>query len=336
MQRTEVVRVALDAMGGDRGPEVNVEGAVTAARQHGATVILVGVEDELQRHLRPHDTRGLPLTVRHAPEVVEMGESPMAALRRKKHSSIRIGLELVKRGEADAFVSAGNTGAVMATALVVLGPLPGVERPAIAVVVPTLTGRAVLLDVGANVDCKARHLVQFAIMGNVYARDFLGLPRPRVGLLSIGEEESKGNELTREAFKELEDEGSLNFIGNVEGRDVFNGTSDVIVCDGFAGNVALKISESVLETMFHLLREEIEKDLRGRAGSLLLLPAFKRFKRRVDPSEYGGAPLLGVNGVCVISHGRSTGKAIKNAIRAAGECVANKVISHIREGIALG
>ena len=203
-------------------------------------------------------------------------------------------------------------------------------------VVPTLTGRAVLLDVGANVDCKARHLVQFAIMGNVYARDFLGLPRPRVGLLSIGEEESKGNELTREAFKELEDEGSLNFIGNVEGRDVFNGTSDVIVCDGFAGNVALKISESVLETMFHLLREEIGKDLRGRAGSLLLLPAFKRFKRRVDPSEYGGAPLLGVNGVCVISHGRSTGKAIKNAIRAAGECVANKVISHIREGIALG
>jgi glycerol-3-phosphate acyltransferase PlsX len=336
MQRTEVVRVALDAMGGDRGPEVNVEGAVTAAREYGATVILVGVEEEVRRHLRQHDTHGLPLTVRHAPEVVEMGESPMAALRRKKHSSIRIGLELVKRGEADAFVSAGNTGAVMATALVVLGPLPGVERPAIAVVVPTLTGRAVLLDVGANVDCKARHLVQFAIMGNVYARDFLGLPRPRVGLLSIGEEESKGNELTREAFKELEDEGSLNFIGNVEGRDVFNGTSDVIVCDGFAGNVALKISESVLETMFHLLREELGKDLRGRAGSLLLLPAFKRFKRRVDPSEYGGAPLLGVNGVCVISHGRSTGKAIKNAIRATGECVANKVISHIREGIALG
>ena len=336
MLRTDTIRVALDAMGGDRGPEVNIEGAVTAARQHGATVILVGVEDELQRHLRQHDTRGLPLTVRHAPEVVEMGESPMAALRRKKHSSIRIGLELVKRGEADAFVSAGNTGAVMATALVVLGPLPGVERPAIAVVVPTLTGRAVLLDVGANVDCKARHLVQFAIMGNVYARDFLGLARPRVGLLSIGEEESKGNELTREAFKELEDEASLNFIGNVEGRDVFNGTSDVIVCDGFTGNVALKISESVLETMFHLLREEIGKDLRGRAGSLLLLPAFKRFKRRVDPSEYGGAPLLGVNGVCVISHGRSTGKAIKNAVRVASECVINKVIPHIREGVALG
>lgn len=336
MQRTDVVRVALDAMGGDRGPEVNVEGAVTAAREFGTAVTLVGIEEEVQRHLRQHDARGLPLTIRHAPEVVEMGESPSAALRRKKHSSIRIGIELVKRGEADAFVSAGNTGAVMATALVVLGPLPGVERPAIAVIVPTLTGHAVLLDAGANAECKARHLVQFAIMGHVYARDSLGLPRPRVGLLSIGEEESKGNELTREAFKELEEEASLNFLGNVEGRDVFSGNFDVIVCDGFTGNVALKISESVLDTMLHLLREEFEQDLRGKAGSLLLIPAFRRFKKRVDPSEFGGAPLLGVGGVCVISHGRSTGKAIKNAIRAAGECVAIKVIQHIREGIALG
>ncbi|HWU41705.1 MAG TPA: phosphate acyltransferase PlsX, partial [Candidatus Acidoferrum sp.] len=253
---SEVVRVVLDAMGGDRGLEVNVEGAVLAAREFGTAVVLVGLEEEIQRHLRRHDIHGLPLSVQHAPEAVEMGESPSAAVRRKKHSSIRVGLDLVKHGTAGAFVSAGNTGAVMATALVVLGPLPGVERPAIAVVVPTLTGRAVLLDAGANVDSKARHLVQFAIMGNVYARDFLGLPRPRVGLLSIGEEESKGNELTREAFKELEDEASLNFIGNVEGHAVFNGTADVIVCDGFTGNVALKISESVLEAMFALLREE--------------------------------------------------------------------------------
>jgi glycerol-3-phosphate acyltransferase PlsX len=336
MQRTDAVRVALDAMGGDRGPEVNVEGAVAAARECGAAVILVGVEEEVQRHIRKQDVSGLPLSLRHAPEVVDMGENPMTALRRKKQSSIRVGLGLVQNGEADAFVSAGNTGVAMATALLVLGPLPGVERPAIAVVMPTLTGKAVLLDVGANVDCKARHLVQFAIMGNVYARDVLGLPRPRVGLLSIGEEESKGNELTRETFKELEDEASLNFIGNVEGRDIFNGNTDVIVCDGFTGNVALKISESVAETLFHLLREELVRDLRGRAGSLLLVPAFRRFKRRIDPAEYGGAPLLGVNGVCVISHGRSTGKAIKNAIRVAGECVTNKVIPHIREGIALG
>jgi glycerol-3-phosphate acyltransferase PlsX len=336
MQGIEAVRVALDAMGGDRGSEVNVEGAVGAAREFGAAVTLVGIEEELQRHLRQHDTRGLPLTIRHAPEAVEMGESPSTALRRKKQSSIRIGIELVKRGEADAFVSAGNTGAVMTTALVVLGALPGVERPAIAVVVPTLTGRAVLLDAGANAECKARHLVQFAIMGHIFARDILGVPRPRVGLLSIGEEETKGNELTREAFKELGEETSLNFLGNVEGRDVFGGTFDVIVCDGFTGNVALKISESVLETLLHMLREEFGQDLRGKAGSLLLVPAFRRFKKRVDPSEYGGAPLLGVDGVCFIGHGRSTGKAIKHAIRAAGECVANKVIQHIREGISLG
>jgi len=333
-QRT--IRVALDAMGGDRGPEVTVEGAVAAARELGSTVILVGDEQVLRSHLARHDVGGLDLTVQHAPESVEMGESPMAALRKKKHSSIRIGLDLVKRGEAEAFVSAGNTGAVMATAVVVLGPLPGVERPAIAVVVPTLTHQAILLDVGANVDCKARHLLQFAIMGNVYARDILGQTQPRVGLLSIGEEEIKGNELTREAFRELADEASLNFIGNVEGRDVFNGAADVIVCDGFTGNVALKISEGLVETMFHLLREEVKKDLRGRVGSLLLIPAFRRFKRRIDSSEFGGAPLLGVNGVCMISHGRSTGKAIRNAIRAAEGCVSNAVIAHIREGIARG
>ncbi len=249
MGAAETIRVALDAMGGDSGPEVNVEGAVAAAREFGSSVILVGAETEIQRHLSRHDAGGLSLAIRHAPEAVEMGESPLVALRRKKQSSIRIGLDLVKRGEAQAFVSAGNTGAVMTTALVVLGPLPGVERPAIAAVVPTLTGQAVLLDVGANVDCKARHLVQFALMGNVYARDVLGLTRPRVGLLSIGEEESKGNELTREAFKELEDEPSLNFIGNLEGRDVFSGTADVIVCDGFIGNVALKISEGLVDTL---------------------------------------------------------------------------------------
>ncbi len=328
------IRIVLDAMGGDRGPEVTVEGAVGAARELGSRVILVGDEQVLAQHLARHDVRGLALDVHHAPEAVEMGESPMAALRKKRHSSIRVGLEMVKRGEADAFVSAGNTGAVMATALVVLGPLPGVERPAIAVVVPTSTHQAVLLDVGANVDCKARHLLQFAIMGNVYARDILGQPRPRVGLLSIGEEEIKGNELTREAFKEIEDESSLNFIGNVEGRDVFSGAADVIVCDGFTGNVALKISEGLAETIFHLLRDELRKDLRARVGSWMLVPTFRRFKRRLDSSEFGGAPLLGVNGVCMVSHGRSTGKAIRNAIRAAEGCVRNAVIAHIREGIA--
>jgi len=327
------VRVALDAMGGDRGPEVNVEGAVSAARDLGIAVTLVGDEAVLSSQLAARDTAGLPVAVCHAPEAVEMGESPTLALRRKKRSSIRIGLELVRRGEADAFVSAGNTGAVMATALMVLGPLPGVERPAIAVVMPTLTGRVVMLDVGANVDCKARHLVQFAIMGHVYARNVLTQARPRVGLLSIGEEETKGNELTREAFKELGDESGLNFIGNVEGRDIYAGEADVVVCDGFTGNVALKISEGLADALVHMLKEELRTDLLSRAGSLLLMPAFRRFKRRVDYAEWGGAPLLGVDGVCIISHGRSSAKAIRNALRVAAGCVSTQVIAGIREGI---
>jgi glycerol-3-phosphate acyltransferase PlsX len=264
-----------------------------------------------------------------------MNESPSAALRKKKHSSIRVGLELVKRGEADAFISAGNTGAVMATAMVTLGSLPGVERPAIALIVPTLRGQSILLDAGANADCKPRHLLQFAIMGDIYARQVMGKKSPTVGLLSIGEEESKGNELTREAFKELEEERSLNFTGNVEGREVFSGAADVIVCDGFTGNIALKISESAAEFFTVLLKEELEKGLVGKLGALLTRGAFRRFKKRVDYTEYGGAPLLGVGGMCIISHGRSTAKAIKNAIRVAAECVENGVIEHIRKGIAV-
>lgn len=321
-------------MGGDRGPSVNVAGAVAAVRELGVAVTLVGQEALVHQHLREHRTADVGLGVLHAAEAVAMDESPSAALRRKKHSSIRLGLDLLKRGKADAFVSAGNTGAVMATALVVLGPLPGVERPAIAIVIPTKTGRAVLLDAGANVDCKPRHLHQFAIIGSVYAERVLGIAAPRVGLLSIGEEESKGNELTREAFGALEDEGAIRFIGNVEGRDVFKGDVDVVVCDGFTGNVALKISEGVAEVVKTLLKEEMAGDLLTRAGSLLMRRGLRRFMRRLDYSEYGGAPLFGVDGVCIIGHGRSSPKAIKNAIRVAGECVTTEVIPHIRDGIA--
>lgn len=328
-------RVALDAMGGDRGPVVNIEGAVAAARELGLSILLVGNEEDLDRSLRRHSTNGLGITICHAPETVGMDESPSAALRKKKHSSIRVGLELVKKGEADAFISAGNTGAVMATAMITLGSLPGVERPAIALIVPTLRGQSILIDAGANADCKPRHLLQFAIMGDVYARQVMGKKSPTVGLLSIGEEESKGNELTREAFKELEEERSLNFTGNVEGREVFSGAADVIVCDGFTGNIALKISESAAEFFTVLLKEELEKGLVGKLGALLTRGAFRRFKKRVDYTEYGGAPLLGVGGICIISHGRSTAKAIKNAIRVAAECVENGVIEHIRKGIAV-
>ncbi|MBF8279815.1 MAG: plsX, partial [candidate division NC10 bacterium] len=275
-------------MGGDRGPVVNIEGAVAAARELGLSVVLVGNEEELRRSLQRHSTNGLGITICHAPETVGMNESPSAALRKKKHSSIRVGLELVKRGEADAFISAGNTGAVMATAMVTLGSLPGVERPAIALIVPTLRGQSILLDAGANADCKPRHLLQFAIMGDIYARQVMGKKSPTVGLLSIGEEESKGNELTREAFKELEEERSLNFTGNVEGREVFSGAADIIVCDGFTGNIALKISESAAEFFTVLLKEELEKGLVGKLGALLTRGAFRRFKKRVDYTEYGG------------------------------------------------
>ena len=335
LQDRPPVCIALDAMGGDAGPAVNVEGAVAAARELGLGVILVGVQEEVRRHLDRHDPAGLPIKVRHASEVVEMEESPSAALRKKKDSSIRVAVDLLRSGDADAVVSAGNTGAVMAIALVVLGPLPGVERPAIAALLPTLAGHAILLDVGANVDCKPRHLVQFAIMGNVYARQALGKARPRVGLLSIGEEETKGNELTKEAFRALEEERGIEFIGNVEGVDVFKGHADVVVCDGFTGNVALKIGESVAETIMALVREEVAADLRSRAGALLLKPAFHRLRRRLDYSEVGGAPLLGVNGVTIISHGRSSAKAIRNALRVAADCVTSRVLDNIRDGIAV-
>lgn len=328
-------RIALDAMGGDQGPIVTVEGAVAAARDFNLSVLLVGNEDEIRQKLKQHATNGLGIAIRHAPETVGMQESPSAALRKKKQSSIRIGLELVKSGEADAFISAGNTGAVMATALITLGPLPGVERPAIALIVPTLKGRSLVLDVGANADCKARHLLQFAIMGDVYARQIMGKSSPTVGLLSIGEEESKGNELTREAFRGFEEEQSLNFIGNVEGREVLMGTADIIVCDGFTGNIALKIMEGAAEFFTLLLKEELGKGLAGMVGAVLARGAFKRFKKLVDYTEYGGAPLLGIRGVCIICHGRSTAKAIKNAIRSAAESVENRVIEHIIEGIAV-
>jgi glycerol-3-phosphate acyltransferase PlsX len=243
-----------------------------------------------------------------------------------------VAANLVKNGEAEAMISAGNTGAAMATAFFVLGKLKGVERPAIATLMPAVNGFSILLDVGANVDCKPSHLLQFAVMGSVYAKRAHGLESPTVGLLSIGEEDSKGNELTRETFKLLK-ASDLNFIGNVEGRDVFNGRVNIVVCDGFIGNVALKISEGLAEAMGTLLKKEIGDMISGQVGYLLLRPAFKRFKKRIDYSEYGGAPLLGINGICIISHGRSSAKAIKNAVRAAYNLHSSQVNKHIREDI---
>src|SRR5438445_529441 len=285
------LKVAVDAMGGDHGPRVVVEGAVAAVREFGAAVILVGDRSAIHRQGVRLEGESLALEIRAASQVVGMAESPSQALRRKRDSSLRGAAELVKGGTASAFISAGNTGAAMAIAMFVIGVLPGVDRPAIAAVVPNLKRFTVLLDVGANVDPKPAHLMQFAVMGHVYARDILGFDNPRVGLLSVGEEEGKGNELTKETYEQLK-ESSLNFLGNVEGRDIYNGRCDVVVTDGFTGNVALKISESLAEMFGAMIREELNRDTRSKVGAALAVPAFQRFKRRIDYTEMGGAPLL--------------------------------------------
>ncbi len=312
------MRVAVDAMGGDHAPVVEVEGAVAAAREFAIPVTLVGDTDRLRQELAKHDCQGLDIIIQHAAEVVGMHDSASDAVRKKKDSSIRVAFELVKQGAADAVVSAGNSGATMAAGMFVLKRIKGIERPAIAQVFPTLRGKTLVLDVGGNVDCKPIHLVQFAIMGEVYARHVMGVAKPRIGLLSNGEEESKGNELTRETNAALKDI-PLAYAGYVEGRDIFNGTVDVVVCDGFVGNVVLKLSEGLAEAVGKMLKEEIQQSFLSKVGYLLSRKAFKNFKKKVDYAEYGGAPLLGIDGVGMICHGGSNAKAIKNAIRFAHE-----------------
>jgi phosphate acyltransferase len=326
------MKIAVDAMGGDYGPAVVVEGAVTAVREHGASVVLVGDKAAVEREVVRLQAEPLSIEIRHASQVVGMGESPSQAVRRKRDSSLRVAAQLVKDGDAAAFVSAGNTGAAMAIAMFVIGVLPGIDRPAIAAVLPNRRRFTVLIDVGANIDPKPWHLLQFAVMGHVYARDILGLDNPRVGLLSVGEEEGKGSPLTREAYDQLKD-SSLNFVGNVEGRDIYNGRCDVVVTDGFTGNVALKISESLAETLGEMIKEELTRDVRSKVGAALALPAFQRFKRRVDYTEMGGAPLLGIDGAAIICHGASPVKAIRNAVRVAGEWATAGVNEHIRAAL---
>ncbi|MBI3451003.1 MAG: phosphate acyltransferase PlsX [Acidobacteria bacterium] len=326
-------RIAVDAMGGDNAPRAVVEGSLAAAREWGHRILLVGREDAIRAEMERLKVRDGEMEIVHAPETIEMHEPPVLALRRKKHSSIRVGAHLVREGRADGFVSAGNTGAVMACAKVSLGTIQGIDRPAVTAVLPNLRGRSVWLDVGANVDCRPEHIRQFAVMGSIYAREILHVASPRVGLLSIGEEDTKGNDLTKEVFKELRG-ASLNFIGNVEGRDIFNGNCDVIVCDGFTGNVSLKAIESVSEMILVFLKQELKSSLLARAGLALARPALKRFKKTVDYAEYGGFPLLGVKGAVIIGHGRSSPKAIKNAVRACAEAAASGVNDRIHDVIA--
>jgi phosphate acyltransferase len=319
-------------MGGDHGPAVVVEGAATAVREFGASVILVGDRDAIEREVARLDAGRLDIEIRHASQVVGMAETPSVALRRKRDSSLRIAAELVRDGHASAFISAGNTGAAMAIAMFVIGVLRGIDRPAIAAVLPSLKRYTVLLDVGANVAPKPWHLFQYALMGHVYARGILGVERPRVGLLSVGEEEGKGNDLTKEAYDQLK-ESSLNFVGNVEGRDIYNGSCDVVVTDGFTGNVALKISESLAEMLGAMIKEELTRDVRSKLGAALAMPAFGRFRKRVDYTEMGGAPLLGIDGAGIICHGASPVKAIKNAVRVAAEWAKAGLNEHIKAAL---
>lgn len=327
------MRIALDGMGGDKAPEVNVEGAVLAAREMDLEIVLVGDEVGMREELARHETEGLKISLKGASQVVGMDEPPVFAMRRKKDSSIVRAIGLLREGKVEAVVSAGNTGAMVAAAKIYLATIPGVERPAIAILMPTPLGSSILLDAGANVDSRAKNLYQFAVMGSIYADYILGKARPRVGLLSIGHEEWKGNELTRESFRLLKD-SSLNFTGNVEGRDIFSGGAEVIVCDGFIGNVVLKTCEGLIETLEGSLRQELGKGFRTRLGTLLSKKAYKDFWRKVDYAERGGAPLLGVEGVCIISHGSSSPWAIKNALKVAAEFVKHRINEHIKETIA--
>jgi len=328
-----MMKVAVDAMGGDYGPAAVVEGSVQASSSLGVPIVLVGDRAKIESELKKYSVDSLQISIRHAAEEVGMGESPIKAIRSKRDSSLRVCFEMVRAGEASAVVTAGNSGAAMAAGILLLKKIKGVERPAIAVAVPTKKAPAVLLDVGGNVDCKPMHLVQFAIMGDVYARYVLKKKRPRVGLLSNGEEEGKGNELTREShacIKKL----PLNYIGYVEGRDIYRGDVDVVVADGFVGNVVLKLSEGLVEAVASMLKEEITSSFLAKAGYFLARGAFKRFKKKVDYAEYGGAPLLGIDGICMISHGRSNPKAIKNAVTRAYEYSVGKVNDHLRDEIA--
>jgi len=325
------MKIAVDAMGGDFGPRVVVEGAIRAAEEFGVDVILVGAQGLIRREV---DKLGAPpgrITILDAPESIEMGEG-LLAFRKKQQSSIRVGAELVRAGEAGGFVSMGNTAAVVYISKKTIGALQGVDKPALALLVPNVKGKTLLIDVGANANCKPHHLVQFAVMGKIFMEAVAGVKDPRVGLMSIGEEKGKGNDLVKEAFDRLQ-EAPLRFVGNVESKDIFSGVCDVIVSDGFTGNVALKASEGVVQNVMSMARHEITKNLFAKLVYLLLKRHLKKIYKKIDYTEYGGAQLLGVDGVCVIGHGRSNPAAVRNAVRRAKEFVEGRVQEKIQAEI---
>jgi len=324
------MKIAIDAMGSDSAPTVEVEGAIQAIEEFGYELILVGDQTRIDAELAKNGFRSDKLSIVHASQVIEMHEPAAISVRRKRDSSIVIGMDLIKKDKADAFISAGNTGAVVCAATLLLRLLPGIERPGIAIVIPSLIGASLIIDVGANINPKPIHLLQYGIMADAYSRYILHKTNPSVGLLNVGEEESKGTEFTKEAHTLLS-ESKLNFIGNIEGRDLYSGKADIVLCDGFVGNVILKVSESVVDTIVQLLKREIKASIIATVGAALSSSAFNVLKKKMDYTEYGGAPLLGVDGRCIISHGSSTAKAIKNAVRFAGELVAQDVNKHIVE-----
>jgi len=326
------MKIALDAMGGDFAPDVTIAGALDAVNEFGLDIILVGNEEKINPCLAGKKFNLSKITIVHTDEAVDINDKASTALRKKRNSSIHLAIELVKNGEANAVVSAGHSGVVMAASLFILGKLPKVDRPAIATIMPSLTGHFLLIDAGANVDCEPLNLLQFGYMGEAYYKAIFKNESPRVAILSIGEEDTKGNELTKDAFKYLK-KANFNFIGNIEGKDIFQGGADVIVCDGFIGNIALKVSEGLAEMILKMLKMEIANLTTGKLGYLLIKPAIRNFKKRTDYSEYGGAPLLGINGTSIISHGRSSAKAIKNALWVAAEMASKEVHLRIMENL---
>ncbi len=326
------MKIIVDAMGGDHAPRVVIEGAIAAAQEYGVEIGLVGDSAAIEALLKKYKYSSDKISVHHASEVIDMSDSAATSVRRKRDSSIVVGLKLVRDGLGQAFFSAGNTGAVVCAATLGLGLLPGIERPGIAIVTPTQRGPSLIIDVGANIDPKPTQLLQYGIMGSVYSRYILNKDNPSVGLLNIGEEESKGTGFVKETYELLE-KSNINFTGNIEAKDLFSGKCSVIVCDGFVGNIALKVTESVVETMQVFLKRHMLSSILGKIGVIFLAPSLKRFKKDMDYAEYGGAPLLGVDGVVIIGHGRSNAKAIKNAIRVAREEVERGFNDRILEAI---
>jgi glycerol-3-phosphate acyltransferase PlsX len=327
------MKIVVDAMGSDRHPQPDVEGAVWAARDYGVEILLVGQQDVVESELGKHDWAGLPISIVHASEVVEMEEHPAAAVKSKKDASMVVGMKMLKQGQVDAFVSAGNSGGVLASALFYLGRIKGVKRPALSSVFPTRKGRCFMLDLGANTDCKPLYLLQFAIMGSVYAERVLGIANPRVAIVSNGEEEGKGNLLVQETYPLLKASG-LNFVGNAEGKDIPAGLADVIVTDGFTGNVIVKLSEGVSAFLLGMIKEEIKSRPLASVGALLAKPAFEAVRKQLDYREYGGGALLGVDGIVIVGHGRSDSLAIRSAIRMARQAVEQGALDAMRSGIA--